>query len=206
MIGGPQHAKGQAGRLNILSWRSWKLKRKAISTNDGEIQSMVEGEDANFRTRFLWCQLNGCLCDGDLLQDANKMVGYLTGIVATDSRGGFDAINKNEGPLLGLSNVRSALQGFQLREQLEQSKGSLIWVSGDWNLADALTKKSKSARLGLLQYFRNGVWKLTYDPSFIQSEKKSKQKGQSAVTQMRQLQSLIPKYSWFDETFLHNDW
>ena len=206
MIGGPQHAKGQAGRLNILSWRSWKLKRKAISTNDGEIQSMVEGEDAKFRTRFLWCQLNGCLCDGDLLQDANRMVGYLTGIVATDSRGGFDAINKNEGPLLGLSNVRSALQGFQLREQLEQSKGSLIWVSGDWNLADALTKKSKSARLGLLQYFRNGVWKLTYDPSFIQSEKKSKQKGQSAVTQMRQLQSLIPKYSWFDETFLHNDW
>ena len=111
-IGGPQHAQGEAGRLNILSWRSWRLKRKAISTNDGEIQSMVEGEDANFRTRFLWCQLNGCILKEELLDEANDMVTYVRGILGTDSRGGFDAIMKNESPLLGLSNIRSALQAL----------------------------------------------------------------------------------------------
>ena len=198
-LGGPQIAQGEAGRMSIVAWRTWKLRRKAISTNDGEIQSMVEGEDANFRTRFLWCQLNGCLCDQDLLQDANRMVSYVKGIIGTDSRGGFDAINKNEGPLLGLSNVRSALQAFQLREQLQESKGILIWISGDWNLGDALTKKDKSARAGILQFFKNWIWKLTYDPNFIQSEKKAKRSGQSAVTQMRQLQSLVP---WTSLDFL----
>ena len=153
---------------------------------------MVDGEDANFRTRFLWCQLNGCLCQEDLLGDANAMVKYVKGILGTDSRGGFDAINKNESPLLGLSNVRSALQAFQLREQLQESDGTLIWISGDWNLGDCLTKKDKSARAGIMQFFRNWIWKLTYDPNFIQSEKKAKKAGQSAVAQMRQLQSLIP--------------
>ena len=184
-LDGPQHVQGKAGRLSIVSWKTWKLRRKAISTNDGEIQSMLEGEDANFRTRFLWCQLNGCVCKDDLLQHATAMVSFVKGINGTDSRGGFDAINKNEGPLLGLSNVRSALQAYQLREQLQASDGSLIWISGDWNLADAMTKKSKVARQGLMQYLINSVWKLTYDPGFIQSEKKAKASGTSAVSQMR---------------------
>lgn len=192
MLGGPQIAQGEAGRLSIVSWRTWRLKRKAISTNDGEIQSMVEGEDANFRTRFLWCQLNGCLCQDDLLGDANSMVKFVKGVIGTDSRGGFDAINKNESPLLGLSNVRSALQAFQLREQLQESLGNLIWISGDWNLGDCLTKKDRSARLGILQFFKTWVWKLKYDPGFIQSEKRARRAGQSAVTQMRQLASLVP--------------
>ena len=99
---------------------------------------------------------------------------------------------KNESPLLGLSNARSALQAYQLREQLLESGGKLIWVSGDWNLSDALTKKCRSARQGLGQYLRNFTWKLTFDPAFFQSERKNKSLGQSAVAQMRQLQSLVP--------------
>ena len=194
-LGGPQIFDGQVGRMSIVAWRTWRLKRKAISTNDGEIQSMLEGEDANFRTRFLWCQLNGCLCDQDLLQDANRMVSFVKGIIGTDSRGGYDAINKHEGPLLGLSNARSALQAFQMREQLRSSGGKLIWISGDWNLGDAMTKKSKTARQGLIQFMRNWFWRLTFSPDFVVSEKKAKQLGKSAVEQMRQLQSLVPVLS-----------
>ena len=198
-IGGPQHAYGEAGKLSIVSWKTWKLRRRAISTNDGKIQSMVEGEDANFRTRFLWAQLNGCLCQDDLLADANHMVSFVKGVVGTDSRGGFDAVNKNEGPLLGLSNIRSALQAFQLREQLEQAKASLIWIAGDWNLSDALTKKSKTARASLVQFFRTWTWKLKFDPEFVQSERKSKKAGLGAVSQMRQLSALVPSsYTHFE--------
>ena len=109
----------------------------------------------------------------------------------TDSRGGCDAITKNESPLLGLSNVRSALQAFQLPEQLQDGKGSLIGISGHWNLSDALTKKDKSCGAGLSQFVKNWMWKLTYGPNFIQSEKKAKKLGQGAVSQMRQLCSMI---------------
>ena len=193
-LGGPQHYFGDVGRLNVMAWKTWKLRRKAISTNDGEIQSILEGEDLSFRTRFHWAQLNGCCAIGgnDLLLRANSMVKYVKGILGTDSRGGYDAVLKNESPLLGLSNARSALQAYQLREQLLESGGKLIWVSGDWNLSDALTKKCRSARQGLGQYLRNFTWKLTFDPAFFQSERKNKSLGQSAVAQMRQLQSLVP--------------
>ena len=120
------------------------------------------------------------------------MVSFVKGIIGTDSRGGFDAINKNESPLLGLSNVRSALQAFQLREQLQDGKGPLFWIGGDWNLSDALTKKGKSCRAGLSQFVKNWMWKVTYDPNFIQSEKNAKKLGQGVVSQMRQLCSMIP--------------
>ena len=36
-LGGPEQATGDAGKLNTISWRSWRLKRKAISTNDGNV-------------------------------------------------------------------------------------------------------------------------------------------------------------------------
>ena len=127
-LGGPEQVQGKPGQLNIVGWRSWRLKRKAISTNDGEIQSVLEGEDANFRARFMWCQLNGgaAYSEDDKLKLANGMVKYVAGILATDSKGAYDAVNKHEGPLLGLSNIRSALQAYQLREQLRDARCRLI--------------------------------------------------------------------------------
>ncbi len=196
-IGGPELLQGLPGRMSIVGWRTWKLKRKAISTNDGEIQAMLEGEDNNFRTRLLWCELNGCsgLPRVDLLDRANVLVKHIQGINGTDSKGGYDAVKRNEGPLLGLTNARSALPAYQLREQLEQGCGRLIWLSGDWNLSDALTKKSKEARMGLLQFLRNFTWQLYFDPNFVVSEKKAKKSGQTALKQMRELQALVP-YKW----------
>ena len=48
--------------------------------------------------------------------------------------------------MLGLSNAKSALQAYQVREQLAESFCRLIWISGDWNVSDALTKKTSCAR------------------------------------------------------------
>ena len=93
--------------------------RKAISTNDGEIQCILEG---------------------------------------------------GEGPMLGLSNTRSTLQAHQLREQLQESLCQLIWISGDWNLSDSLTKKPKAACEGLSQFLRSCVWRLRFDPHYSTSE------------------------------------
>ena len=45
--------------MNLLAWRNWKLKRKAIGSNDAEVQSILEAEDQNFRIRMLWSELHG---------------------------------------------------------------------------------------------------------------------------------------------------
>jgi len=193
-VAGPQHLEGNAGRLHLVAWRTWKLKRKATSTNVGEIQCILEGEDRNFRTRFLLSQLNGCcaLPPGDHLQRANNMMQYTKGIIATDSKGGYDAVTKSEGPMLGLSNAGSALQAYQLREQLAESFCRLIWISGAWYLSDTPTKKARVAREGLIQFFKQNVWKLKFDPTFLQSETKARQLGKAAVKQMQELQALLP--------------
>ena len=53
----------------------------------------------------------------------------------------------NESPLLGLSNLRAALQAFQLRDNLKRCGSELRWLASDYDLADALTKKRSECRL-----------------------------------------------------------
>ena len=48
----------------LIAWRTWKLKRRAIGSNDAEIQSILEAEDVNFRARLLWSEIH-CARLGD---------------------------------------------------------------------------------------------------------------------------------------------
>ena len=50
------------------------------------------------------------------MEATESQVLEVKGILCTDSRGGYDAIEVNESPLLGLSNMRAALQAFQLKD------------------------------------------------------------------------------------------
>ncbi|OLP93846.1 hypothetical protein AK812_SmicGene24198 [Symbiodinium microadriaticum] len=127
--------------MSLIAWRIWKLKRKAIGSNDTEIQAMLE--DRNFRTRQLWAEMYG---DGgrdsertlrrDWVETQEKMAIRIKGILCTDSKGGYDAVELNESPLLGLSNTRAALQAFQLRDNLRRTAAELRWVASDFDLGD----------------------------------------------------------------------
>ena len=118
--------------MMLLTWRSWKLKRKAIASNDAEVQAALEGEDQNYRVRLLWIEMHGASFDRsqareDLVEITEKQVCCVKGMVCTDSRGGYDAVEVNESPLLGLSNLRAALQAFQLRDNLKRVGSELRW-------------------------------------------------------------------------------
>ena len=65
----------------------------------------------------------------------------VNGIVVTDSKGGYDAVEINEGSTLGLSNIRTAVQAYLLKENFRAPNRTLKWIAGNWNLADALTKE-----------------------------------------------------------------
>ena len=184
MVAGPECKDGKVCKMVLISWRTWKLKRKAIGSNDAEVQAILEAEDQNFRVRLVWTELNGAGrgrdLRTDLVEDTEKQVCMLKGILCTDSRGGYDAVEINESPLLGLSNMRSALQAFKLRENLQRSNCELRWLASDYDLADALTKKRAECRLGLVKYLQTWLWSIAFDPSFT-SAKKSKRAGSSAV-------------------------
>ena len=165
LAAGPDAISGKVTPMTLISWRTWKLKRKAIGSNDAEVQSILEAEDQNFRVRMLWSELHGAGFQrpdrrADLVASAEDQACLVTGILCTDSRGGYDAVEVNESPLLGLSNMRAALQAFQLRDNLKRVGCELRWLASDYDLADAFTKKRGDSRIGLLKYLRSRCWSM----------------------------------------------
>ena len=59
LVAGPGCVDGKMRPMSLIGWRTWKLKRKAIGSNDAEVQYILEAEDQNFRARLLWSELNG---------------------------------------------------------------------------------------------------------------------------------------------------
>ena len=179
LAAGPEVHSGKVTLMNMLAWRSWKLKRKAIGSNDAEVQSILEAEDQNFRIRMLWSELHGAGLNrperrADLVAAAEEQACLVAGILCTDSRGGYDAIEVNESPLLGLSNMRAALQAFQLRDNLKRVNCELRWVASDYDLADAFTKKRGDSRVGLLKYLKTRHWAVAFDPNFVAAKRNKK--------------------------------
>ena len=66
---------------------------------------MYFGEDALFRVRLLWGEMHGTGVPFpfDMPLRVRAACENVEGILATDSKGGYDAIEKNESPNLGLS-------------------------------------------------------------------------------------------------------
>ena len=185
LASGPEAVTGKVTPMVLLSWRSWKLKRKAIGSNDAEVQSILEAEDQNFRVRMLWSELHGAGClrsdrRVDLVETAENQAGLLRGILCTDSRGGYDAVELNESPLLGLSNMRAALQASQLRDNLKRVGCELRRLASNYDLADGFTKKRAESRDGLVKYLRTRLWSIAFDPNFI-AAKKNRKTGKTAI-------------------------
>ena len=190
----PKCLDGAVSKMSLLAWRTWKLKRRAVGSNDAEVQSILETEDVLFRSRVLWAELHGAgkhvaSTRGFDMVDAMEAVARLVrGILCTDSRGGFDAIEVSESPLLGLTNLRAALQAFQLRDNLRRTGCTLRWVASDYNLADGLTKKRPEARIGLERFLKSWLWAIAFDASFT-AAKKNKRQGRTAVKKIDDFES-----------------
>ena len=181
---------GRPAPMILVTWKTWKLKRVSIGTNDAEVQSLVEAEDVLFRTRLLWSEINsaGTVAHGtraDLLDVSEAAVRLVPGLLGTDSKGGYDSIMVNESPMLGLSNTRAAIQAYQLKEFLPRCLSKLLWLASDWNLADCMTKKKAECRKSMEYFFQRRVWMLKFDPSFVQSSRKEKATKGSPIQQMQ---------------------
>eukprot|EP00439_Symbiodinium_sp_Y106_P003788 s7080_g1.t1 len=149
-----------------------------------EVQAMVESEDASFRGPS---SMEPPSSDSRIFFRAMRVVRRVPRIVGTNSKGGlFDAVTRQEGANLGLSNARAAIQGHKMKESIERAGTRLIWLSGEWNISDALTKKSPECRRTFEQYLRTRVWMLRYDPEFVISAKRARQLRRSAVQTMRE--------------------
>ena len=114
----------------------------------------------------------------ELQQQLNEEVLMTHGIVVSDSKGGYDAIEANESAGLGMKCCRAAVEALALKDIFVSEMTKLIWVASDWNLGDAFTKMNADARDGLLTFLATRRWRLKFDPTFVVSTKKQ---GKTAV-------------------------
>ena len=162
----------------------------SISTNDAEVQALVETEDVLFRTKLLWAEMHGAGAfdkGRNFLLSAEAEARQLDGILGTDSKGGYDSIMVNESPLLGLTNMRAAIQAEQLKQALPLAGTVLYWLASDWNLSDALTKKKDDCRESMKFFLKTCQWMLKFDPNFVVSAKKLRAVSGSPAVQMARL-------------------
>ena len=126
----------------------------------------------------------------------------ILGTDSIDSRGGYDAVLVNESPMLGLSNVRAALQALQLRESLIRTNCHLRWLASDYDVGDALTKKRPCCRIGLQKSLKARLWCVAFDPTFT-AARKNAQRGKSAISAIDSKRSQCDLCFWSDATDSH---
>ena len=85
----PQIREGHPCSMVLVAWKSWKLKRVALGTNDAEVQSLVEAEDVQYKTRLLRAQMNGFKVEEsrNLVGVSDLMVSAVPGLLGKDSKG-----------------------------------------------------------------------------------------------------------------------
>ena len=186
---GPRTAiDGDTVELSPLGWRSWGLTRTGRSSNECEVQAITESEDHNYRARLMWAEFNGAGASRiappmarpkDWVTQINQIVNMVTGVTATDSKGGYDAIEIQESAGLGMASGRTAVEALALKQVFSAGIGLLIWLASDWNLGDGFTKAAAEAREGLVTFLVTHRWRLRFDKNFVVSTKKA---GRQAVS------------------------
>ena len=180
---GEEVLTGETTKMNYITGRGWKLERGSKSSNEVEIQSMNATENTLYRTRLVWAEINGFGYKyGKNYPDrAKACVGQVRGILATDSKGVFDAVTAQESDSLGMKDERSATEALQLRQRIEDPSLKFVWLSPDWNLADGMTKLKPDCRRPMEDFLKTGYWRLKYDPDFILAGKKKPVKAVSEL-------------------------
>ena len=105
----------------------------------------------------------------------NDAISTCPGVLVTDGKSGYDAIEKSESAGLGPRDKRTSIECLGIRQQKEQTALQIRWVHSDAMLADGLTR-DRAAKV-LLEFFCSGQrWRLVGDP-LHRSARKRKTEG-----------------------------
>merc|ERR1712046_164045 len=89
-----------------------------------------------------------------------------------DCKSLFDAVTRIESSGLHLTEKRTALEILSLKERSSGVGVQHLWISGDQNLADGLTKVNLAAMESLFKAIKLKKWRIQYDENFVSGRKK----------------------------------
>jgi hypothetical protein len=172
--------RGEMTHINLVSWKTQKLKRKSRSSTAAEIQAISDCEDEAY---FVKVMLASFLGYNISREERDKTLSWIPCFIVTDSKSLFDA-HKSQTGGLGMEEKRSALEMVDLRERMTREQSTLKWVNSEANVADSLTKPG--ARKPLESFFENNCcWAITKDP-LERSARKRKEVGLQPLTATEQ--------------------
>jgi len=127
----PMHPKA-----NILGWRSYKIRRTCRSSFAAETIAAVEAADALIFVGFLHEELTGKHIQKFLVVDSMNLKDHTC------------QFNNN------LAERRLKIDMYSLKENVTQGEFKILWIDGQENIADAMTKASATALKPLLELMK----------------------------------------------------
>ena len=119
-----------------------------------------------------------------LHQEVDNVMSQVQSVLVSDSRNLYDALAQIESSGLHLEEKRTAIEVLSIRERTKAAGIGLRWMDGDQQLADGLSKNNEYDQL--IEIFRNGKFRLVFDPTFMSAKNKKKRQVVSKNRKMSQ--------------------
>ena len=174
---------GEDGEYHVLDWRSFRTPRVTRSSLAAEAQAGGQAADSvDFACRYWHALMHPELKLKELLKAPSTLVPTMV----TDAKALYDSYHR-EGVSSSVVDKRVSLEIRVMKEMMEELGGQLRWMSSERQIADGLTKES--ARTLLAARLRHRRLKLTWDPDYVASKKKSKKEKEKAIAKTTQLET-----------------
>ena len=142
-LASPDVMKPEGGRINLVEWRSAKVKRKCKSTLTAETIAMEAALDAGLHVRTILAE--ALYRDYVPSQSGQLHADLHRPVAVTDCKSLYDCLVK-DGPQNSLSEKRLAVDIVGLQDVAatfdeENPKETFRWIPGHKQLADAMAKR-----------------------------------------------------------------
>ncbi|CAK0841524.1 unnamed protein product [Prorocentrum cordatum] len=163
--------RGDEADVSLISWKSGKIDRGCRSSVACETRSAVDAEDELFGIKLQWLEILGNNIDW---RKPEGILRRLPGAVVVDSKGLYDKLQTTVYTFRG-KEKRTDVEAMTLKEGTQAANNWMLWVHGDAQLANSLTKGHEPGQLRM--YFNSGHrLKLVYDEKY-QSARRRKAAG-----------------------------
>ncbi|OLQ01053.1 hypothetical protein AK812_SmicGene16199 [Symbiodinium microadriaticum] len=147
----------------VAAWKSFKLKRKVVDTLAAEGQALQSGIGAVHWHRLLFLEaFHGMMSAEDWRREAQK----LPFLAAVDSKSLYDAANKLSSTTAYISDKRTAIDLAVIKNDVQQTAGTIRWIDTRAMIADQLTKNHPGHYLR--HVLTTGSWSIVEEGTALQ--------------------------------------
>jgi len=162
--------QGQCSHVTPVAWRSYKLRRVAISSLSAETQALRTMEDELYMTRMAWAEFQGQRVN---IHEPDEHVKTVAGLAIIDAKAIFDGLSGKD-QVQNMIEKRTAIELLAYLHDTARDGTRTQWVHGEANLADSLTKDG--AERIILEFMEKSTWLIVHDEHHRSAKRRKRDK------------------------------